>query len=327
MHYEPFPFQMTARLANALADIAEAVGRLAAMNLVKPDPMLRRKNRIKTIQASLAIEGNTLTREQVTALLDKKRVIGPKQDILEVQNAIDTYSRLEDFDPFSLASFLEAHRLLMQGLVVPSGNLRKSPIGVIRENDIFHEAPEWKIVAPMMKGLFRYLRTSEDHLLFKSCRFHYQLEYIHPFTDGNGRIGRLWQTRLLMRYHPIFEFLPVENLIREHQIEYYRTLVKGDDTGDCTDFISFMLRQIRNAVEQLFNDTRSVTLTASDRLDIAGSIFTDGAFSRKDYQNRIKKISSATASRDLQYGVEIGRLQRSGDKRTAVYKFVRNRND
>jgi Fic family protein len=322
MNYEPCPFQLTAQLANALAAIAEAVGRLAAVNLVKPDPMLRRKNRIITIQASLAIEGNTLTREQVTALLDKKRVIGPKQDILEVQNAIHIYSRLEEFDPFSLASFLETHRILMQGLVFPSGKLRQAPIGVNRENDIFHEAPKWEKVAPMMQALFLYLRNSEEHLLFKSCRFHYQLEYIHPFMDGNGRLGRLWQTRLLMQYHPVFEFLPVENLIREHQMEYYRALAKGDDTGDCTDFITLMLRQIQSAVEQLLNETRSVTLTASDRLDIAGSIFTDGVFSRQDYQNRIKNISSATASRDLQHGVEIGRLQRSGDKRTAVYKFV-----
>jgi Fic family protein len=325
MNCEPFQFQLTTQLANALAAIAEAVGKLAAVNLVKSDPMLRRKNRIKTIQASLAIEGNTLTREQVTALLDKKRVIGPKQDILEVQNAIEAYSRLEDFNPFSLTSFLEAHRILMQNLVVSPGKLRKGPIGVIRENDIFHEAPKWEKVAPMMKGLFEYLRQSDDHLLFKSSRFHYQLEYIHPFTDGNGRIGRLWQTRLLMQYHPVFEFLPLENLIREHQIEYYRNLVKGDETGDCTDFIAFILKQIQTALEQLLNDTRSVTLTAYDRLDFAGSIFTDGVFSRKDYQNRIKNISSATASRDLQYGVETGVLQRSGDKRTAVYSFVKNK--
>jgi Fic family protein len=325
MNCEPFQFQLTTQLANALAAIAEAVGKLAAVNLVKSDPMLRRKNRIKTIQASLAIEGNTLTREQVTALLDKKRVIGPKQDILEVQNAIEAYSRVEDFNPFSLTSFLEAHRILMQNLVVSPGKLRKGPIGVIRENDIFHEAPKWEKVAPMMKGLFEYLRQSDDHLLFKSSRFHYQLEYIHPFTDGNGRIGRLWQTRLLMQYHPVFEFLPLENLIREHQIEYYRNLVKGDETGDCTDFIAFILKQIQTALEQLLNDTRSVTLTAYDRLDFAGSIFTDGVFSRKDYQNRIKNISSATASRDLQYGVETGVLQRSGDKRTAVYSFVKNK--
>jgi Fic family protein len=325
MNYEPIQFQLTARLANTLADIAEAVGKLAAVNFIKPYPVLCRKNRIKTIQASLAIEGNSLNREQVTALLDKKRVIGPKQDILEVQNTIEAYSRLEDFDPFSMASFLEAHRMLMQGMVVPSGILRKGPIGVIRENDIFHEAPKWEKVVPMMKGLFVYLRKSDDHLLFKSSRFHNQLEYIHPFTDGNGRIGRLWQTRLLMQYHPVFEFLPVENLIREHQIEYYRHLVRGDNTSDCTDFIAFILKQIHIALEQLLNDTRSVTLTVSDRLGLARSVFTDGViFSRKDYQNRIKNISSATASRDLQYGVETGVLQRLGDKRTSAYRFIKN---
>ena len=323
MSKDPCQFHVTAQLTNIVAAIAEAVGKLSAVNLARPDPVLRRKNRIQTIQASLAIEGNTLTQEQVTALLDNQQVIGPKQDILEVQNAIKAYSRLQDFDPFSLTSLLDAHRILMQGLVIPPGKLRKSPIGVIRENDIFHEAPKWEKVAPMLNDLLGYLKKGEDHLLIKSSRFHYQLEYIHPFTDGNGRIGRLWQTRLLMDYHPVFEFLPVENLIREHQSEYYRHLIKGDDTGDCTDFITFILEQIQTALEQLLNDTRSVILTASDRLAFAGSIFTEGNFSRKDYQNHIKNISSATASRDLQYGVDTGLLQRSGDKRTAVYRFVK----
>ena len=325
MRFEPCPFQMTARLANLLAAIAEAVGKLSAVTLAKPNPKLRRKNRIQTIQASLAIEGNTLTSEQVTALLDKKRVMGPKQDILEVQNAIQVYGRLGEFDPFSLPSFLEAHRILMQGLVNAPGELRKRPIGVIRERDIFHEAPGWQKVAPMMADFFEYLKTGNDHILFKSCRGHYQLEYIHPFMDGNGRMGRLWQTRLLMQYHPIFEFLPAEHLIHERQADYYRTLARGDDTGDCTDFIAFILEQLHRSLEQLLDDTRSVTPTADDRLEFARSVFAEGIFSRKDYQRRIKNISSATASRDLQHGVEIGLLQRSGDKRTAVYKFVRNR--
>jgi Fic family protein len=286
--------------------------------------MLRRKNRIQTIQASLAIEGNTLNVEQISALLDKKRVIGPKQDILEVQNAIETYRRLGKFNPFSLTSFLEAHRILMQGLVFPSGSLRRSAIGVIRENDIFHEAPDWQKVAPMMQDLFGYLQQSDDHLLFKSARFHYQLEYIHPFTDGNGRMGRLWQTRLLMQYHPIFEFLPVEHLIREHQAEYYRNLATGDDTGDCTDFIAFIIAQIQSSLEHLLTETRSVVLTASDRLEFAKSVFAEALFSRKDYQNCFKNISSATASRDLQHGVALGLLQRFGDKRTALYTYTKN---
>ena len=315
------PYQLNTQIANALAAVAEAVGKLSAVALQKPSPMLRRKNRIRTIQASLAIEGNSLTFEQVTALLDKKRVIGPQQDILEVQNAIETYQQIGKLNPFSLTSFLDAHRRLMQGLVVAAGQLRKGPVGVVRPGNIFHEAPDWQNVGPMMRELLAYLKKGDDHLVVKSCRFHYQLEYIHPFMDGNGRMGRLWQTRILMQYHPVFEFLPVEDLIRKNQRLYYRHLAKADDAGDCTGFIAFILEQIDAALGQLLADTRSVTLTASDRLEFARSIFKNTAFSRKDYQTHLKNISNATASRDLQRGVEIGMLQKTGDKRTTTYFF------
>jgi Fic family protein len=269
----------------------------------------------------LAIEGNSLTRDQVTALLDQKRVIGPPQDILEVQNAITVYRRLAGFTPLSIDSLLEAHGIMMKGLVVGPGSLRQGPIGVIRENNIFHEAPDWKKVEPMMLALFNYLNKSDDHPLIKSSCFHFQLEHIHPFIDGNGRMGRLWQTRLLMLYHPVFEFLPVEDLIREHQQEYYRSLAKGDDTRDCTIFVAFILTQIEKSLKQLIEETRGVTLTAEKRLGIARTALGQKTFSRKDYQNLLKTISTATASRDLQQGVKTGLLARSGDKRTAAYKF------
>ena len=315
------PFQLNTQIANALAAVAEAVGKLSAFTLQKPSPMLRRKNRIRTIQATLAIEGNSLTFEQVTALLDKKRVIGPQQDILEVQNAIETYQQIGKFNPFSLKSLLDAHRMLMQGLVATPGQSRKGPIGIVRPGNIFYEAPDWQNVRPMMRELFAYLKSSDEHLVVKSCLFHYQLEYIHPFMDGNGRMGRLWQTRILMQYHPVFEFLPVEHLIRENQKLYYRHLAKADDVGDCTEYIAFILEQLNESLGQLLADTRSVTLTASDRLEFARSIFKNTAFSRKDYQIHLKNISNATASRDLQHGVEIGLLQKTGDKRTATYIF------
>lgn len=316
------PFQLNTRIANTLAAIAEAVGNLSAVALQKPSPVLRRENRIKTIQASLAIEGNSLTFEQVTALLDKKRVTGPQQDILEVQNAIETYQQIEEFRPYSLTSFLEAHRGLMRGLVAVPGQLRKEPIGVIQPNDIFHEAPDWQNVKPMIRELFDYLKKSEDHLVVKSCRFHYQLEYIHPFADGNGRMGRLWQTRILMQYHPVFEFLPVEHLIRKNQKLYYRYLAKADNVGNCTEFIVFILEQISASLIQLLADTRSVTLTALDRLEFVRSIFEYTIFSRKDYQRHLKNISNATASRDLLHGVKMGLLQKTGDKRTTKYVFT-----
>jgi len=315
------PCQFTSEIVNLLALIAESIGQLKGVNLIQPGLHLRRKNRIRTIQASLAIEGNSMTRDQVTALLDQKRVIGPAQDISEVQNAITAYRRLAEFEPFSLDSLLEAHAVMMGGLVDDPGSLRHGPIGVLRENDVFHEAPHWGKVAPMVQSLFHYLNKSDDHLLIKSSRFHFQLEHIHPFIDGNGRIGRLWQTRILMLYHPVFEFLPVEHLIHERQQEYYRMLARGDDSGDCTQFVAFILVQIDKSLRQLIEETRGVTLTAENRLEIARAAFGEKRFSRKDYQNLLKTISTATASRDLRQGIELDWLKRSGDKRTAVYCF------
>jgi Fic family protein len=321
MRYNFPPCQITSEIVNTLAAIAESIGQLEGVNLIQPGPQLRRKNRIRTIQASLAIEGNSLTRNQVTALLDKKRVIGPPQDILEVQNAITAYRGLAEFKPLAMDSLLEAHGIMMKGLVADPGSLRQGPIGVIRENNIFHEAPHWKKVELMMQALFHYLSESDDHLLIKSSRFHFQLEHIHPFIDGNGRIGRLWQTLLLMLYHPVFEFLPVEHLIRERLQEYYGALAKGDDTGDCTVFVAFILAQIEKSLKQLIEETRGVTLTAGNRLGIARTAFGEKTFSRKEYQNLLKTISTATASRDLHQGVMMGLLKRTGDKRTSVYQF------
>lgn len=314
-------YQISSEIVNTLASIAEKIGQVDGVNLVRPSPQLRRKNRIRTIQASLAIEGNSLTRSQVSALLDEKRVIGPRQDILEVQNAIEAYRCISDFDAFSLDSFLAAHAIMMKDLVAAPGTIRQGPIGVLRENRIYHEAPAWEKTDAMMQGLFQYLKESDDHLLIKSSRFHFQLEHIHPFIDGNGRMGRLWQTLILMRYHPVFEFLPVEHLIREQQQVYYRALAKGDDSGDCTVFVDFMLSQIEKALHLLLEDTRNVTLTAEGRLAIARASLHDKEFSRKDYQRLLKTISVATASRDLSQGVKTGLLTRSGDKRTTVYRF------
>ena len=323
MNYAPTPYQVTPRILNILTSIAEHVGRLEGMNLLKPSPKLRRKNRIQTVQSSLSIEGNTLSLDQVTALLDKKRVIGPQRDILEVQNAFIVYGGLSNYSPLSLDALLEAHGVLMQGLVAKPGAFRRKAIGMIRENDIFHQAPHWKKVGLLMNGLFSYLNESSDHLLIKSCRFHYQLEFIHPFPDGNGRMGRLWQTRILMSYHPVFEFLPVEHLIIEHQSEYYKVLAESDSAGDCTAFIEFMLVQIDEALKLLMAETRSVTITPASRLEQFKERFPQETFSRKDYQNIFKSISTATASRDLSFGCENGLLKRIGDKRTAVYRFLK----
>jgi Fic family protein len=323
MNSEPFPYQATSDILNRLASLAEHVGKLEGMNLLKPSPKLRRKNRIQTVQSSLAIEGNRLSLDQVTALRDGKRVVAPRRDILEAENAFKVYGDLSEYSPFSLDALLAAHGALMQGLLPEPGAFRRKAIGILRGNDIFHQAPHAREVAPLMEGLFSYLAESRDHLLIKSCRFHYQLEFIHPFPDGNGRMGRLWQTRILMTYHPIFEYLPVEHLIIEHQDEYYKRLAESDRAEDCTTFIEFLLAQIDDALKILMAETRSVTVTAADRLAQFKKRFPGDTFSRKDYQNVVKSISTATASRDLSYGFETGLLERIGDKRTAVYRFMK----
>ena len=249
-------------------------------------------------------------------------MIGLSRDILEATNAIQVYLQIDTFAPLSINSFLNAHGLLMEGLIPSAGSLRKEPIGVLRPGDIFHEAPPWKQVGPMMQALFAYLKATDDHWLLKSCRFHFQLAHIHPFVDGNGRMGRLWQTRLLMEYHPIFEFLPVEDLIKECQSDYYRELAAGEDTGDCTGFVALMLTLTLESLNALMADTRSVTLTALDRLDIAAQSFGEASFSRKEYQGLFRTISTATASRDLQLGVKKKLLKKSGNRRTAIYRVI-----
>ena len=315
-------FRATADVIQRLTDIAKRIGQLEGINLQRPAPKLRRKNRIQTIQASLSIEGNSLTRDQVTALIDHKRVIGPSQDILEVQNAIAVYRQLAAFDPISADSLLRAHKIMMKGLIPSAGAFRKGPIGVLRPGNRFHEAPPWREVAPMVQALFDYLGTTDDHLLVQSCRFHYQLEFIHPFMDGNGRMGRLWQTLLLMGYHPVFEFLPVEATIKSHQQDYYRELAAGDDTGDCTSFVVLMLALIGESLDELIAQTGPVSLNASARLELAQGTFGRQSFTRKDYLAVFKTISTATASRDLQFGVETELLKKTGDKRTAQYRFT-----
>lgn len=315
-------FRATADVIHWLTDIAKKIGQLEGINLQRPAPELRRENRIQTIQASLAIEGNSLTRDHVTALIDRKRVIGPSQDILEVQNAIAVYRQLTAFAPGSIDSLLKAHQIMMKGLIPSAGAFREGPIGVRRPGNRFHEAPPWREVPPRVRDLFDYLGATDDHLLVQSCRFHYQLEFIHPFMDGNGRMGRLWQALLLMRYHPVFEFLPVEAAIKRHQQDYCRELAVGDDTGDCTGFVTLMLALIGESLGELIQRTGPISLDAPARLDLAKSTLGRRSFTRKDYLSIFKTISTATASRDLQFGVQTGLLEKSGDKRTTRYAFT-----
>ena len=261
------PYLVTENILKLVVSISERLGEISATHLYKPPTELRKKNRIKTIQSSLEIEGNTLTEEQITALLDDQRVIAPQKDILEVQNAIKVYERLRTFNPNKLTDLEKAHAILMNGLIEDAGKLRTKNVGIVKGSKVEHLAPSGDMVKGLMNDLFNYLKTDKDILLIKSCVFHYEFEFIHPFLDGNGRIGRLWQTLILMQQYPVFEFLPVESLIKENQDEYYKVLSISDKSGHSTPFIELMLNIILQALGNLLK-TQNRTLTTQDRIEL-----------------------------------------------------------
>src|SRR5690606_4287716 len=198
------PYQITGKILRLVASISEKIGEVNAAHLHKPPTALRKKNRIKTIHSSLEIEGNTLTIEQITAIVENKRVIGPKKDILEVKNAIAVYDYLDELNPYDFKSFCEAHRILMNGLIESAGKLRTKSVGIVKGAEVAHLAPPSAMLKPLMNDLFDYLKNGDDLVLIKSCVFHYEIEFIHPFIDGNGRMGRLWQTLILKDAYPVF---------------------------------------------------------------------------------------------------------------------------
>ena len=313
------PYEITSSILKLITSISEKIGEVNASLLNRPSPKLRKQNKIKTIHSSLKIEGNTLTEEQITALLENKRVLGPKKDVLEVLNAIKIYENLEKYKPSNEKSFLKAHKDLMEGLVEKSGKYRNQGVGIVKGSKVEHLAPPFENVPFLMKDLFDYLKTSNEIELIKSCVFHYEMEFIHPFLDGNGRMGRLWQTLILMEKYPLFEFLPFETLISEDQEKYYKALAESDKSGNSTNFIEYMLNVIDISISQLlnFNDR---TLSEKERLKYFISL-NKIEFTRKDYMNIFKDISSATASRDLKKGVEFELFEKIGERNKTIYRL------
>ena len=313
------PYQLTPTIFKLVTRISERLGEAKALYIDKPSPQLRKRNRVKTIYSSLRIEGNTLTEEQITAIIDNKRVIGPKEDILEVRNAIEVYDHLEQYDPYSAASFLSAHGVLMKGLIEKPGRYRTENVGILQGDKVAHLAPPAGNVDYLMNELFTYLKKSDDLLLIKSCVFHYEVEFIHPFLDGNGRMGRLWQSVILSREYPVFTYLPFETLISATQQQYYEVLGQSDRKGESTVFIEYMLEVIDQSLAELLS-IGNRAMNQKDRLRYFHSMKIT-SFSRKDYMEVFKDISSATASRDLQQGVKMGLFDKTGDKRNTVYRY------
>ena len=313
------PYAITAEILSLYGKIKELLGQCKSLLLVRPEAKLRKQNRIRTIHSSLAIEGNTLDIDQITAIIDNSRVIGPQKDILEVKNAIEAYDRLNQFDSCSLNDFLLAHKILLGGLVANPGTFRNKQVGVLHGTEVKHVAPPHKVIPGLIQDLFDYLLKDSDLAIIKGCVFHYEIEFIHPFEDGNGRMGRLWHTRLLMDENPIFEFIPIEDSIRKSQQEYYKQLAISDKAGNSTAFIEFMLWMIHTSLQETVEETRSSGIDFEKRSENA-LLSLDSWFDRKDYMKQNKGISTATASRDLKQLLEAGKLESSGTGRMTKYR-------
>ena len=248
------PFEITNAMIDHIAEIAELVGRLTSANQLSSNSTLRRTNRIRTIHGSLAIEQNTLTPEQVTAVLNGKQVLAPPKDIVEVKNAYEIYERLDELDPYSMDDLLTAHGIMTRGLVDESGVFRSKPVGVVDpEGHVLHFGTLPQYVPDLVMELLDWAKNSDVHMLIRSCVFHYEFELIHPFADGNGRVGRLWHTLLLSKWNPAFAWLPVESMIHDRQEEYYAAINASNDAGESTVFIEFMLSAIKASLIDAIN--------------------------------------------------------------------------
>jgi len=317
------PFTLTPKILNLVAAISQFVGHFEyeeARNL-----HLRKENRIQTIHASLAIERNSLTLAQVTDIINGKRVLGKPQEIQEVKNAFEAYELLLSFNPYSLDDLLKAHGILSKDLVKHSGQLRKSDVGIFDDaGNVVHMGARPEYLAKLITDLLDWGRTSDLHELIKSAVIHYELEVIHPFEDGNGRMGRLWQTLVLSQYHELFAWLPIETLVYEHQSQYYTVLAEADKLNESTPFIEFMLETILETLEKA-SDKQSDK--ASDKLSkteqkvwqAISNYLAENDFITTGKLNELISKSSATSNRYLQKFVTVKRLIKVGDKKATKY--------
>ena len=321
------PFTITNRMIRCTADIAELVGRITTTRGLSSSPILRRTNRIRTIYGSLAIEQNTLDLDQVTAVLNGKHVLAPPKDVAEVKNAYDIYEQLELLDPYDVEDLLKAHGVMMRGILDQAGQFREIPAGVAdREGRILHFGTLPQYFPRLILELMEWTRDSDVHPLIKSCVFHYEFELIHPFLDGNGRIGRLWHTLLLSGWNPVFAWLPVESIIHDRQQEYYAAINESNHRAESTVFIEFMLSVIRSALEeaaQVPGTSASISGGDAERwYRIEAFLQTHGVITNADLRELLG-VSSATARRILVRFMESGRLDRIRLGKTWGYREKR----
>lgn len=308
------PFEITENIMSNVIEIAELLGKVSISSQISTNPTLRKTNRIRTIYSSLAIEQNTLDIDQVTAVLSGKRIIAPPKDIAEVQNAYEIYECMDILNPYSVDDLLKAHAVMVKGLVSEAGEFRSRPVGVVdNSGNILHFGTLPDYVPSLVCELMDWVRESNLHMLIKSCVFHYEFELIHPFADGNGRIGRLWHTLLLSKWNPIFAWLPIESIIHDNQQAYYDAINVSNSQGESTAFIEFMLSVIRQALLEAgeIKITAAASVAKADtRLNkIYAFLETHEHIMNSDVQ-KLLGVSSATATRILASFAKSGKLTR-----------------
>ena len=320
------PFEITNQMIDYVAEIAELVGKLNGTNHLTANPTLRRSNRIRTIHGSLAIEQNTLSLEQVTAVLNGKRVLAPPKDIAEVKNAYEIYERLDELDPYSVDDLLTAHGIMTRDLVEESGMFRTRPVGVVdSEGHVLHFGTLPQYVPDLVMELLEWAKTSEVHMLIRSCVFHYELELIHPFADGNGRVGRLWHTLLLSKWNPVFAWLPVESIIHDRQQEYYDAINASNDAGESTPFIGFMLSAIKESLIEAISLNDEVSDVKIDKVTLRWNKIQEYLQTHDYIMNadvrELCGVSAATANRILVGLASKGKLVKYHEVGHWVYRI------
>lgn len=321
--YTP-PFTINDEILGLVSEISEQIG---ALNVILgnsvPSPMLRKENQIKTIHSSLAIEHNSLSLQQVTDIIEGKHVLGAPNEIQEVKNAVQAYQLMQQLDAFNEKDLLKAHRLMMQDLVAKSGQYRTEGVGVFDGDKCLHMAPPPQRVPELMGDLFAWLCTTDAHPLISSCVFHYEFEFIHPFIDGNGRMGRYWQTMILARWKSIFAWLPVETIVKQHQQEYYNAIARSDAAGDSTAFILFMLRCLLDTIKEESKVTNKVTDKVTDKSvdKILVLIQTNPSITITEMMQRLSMSDSGI--RKILRGLQRkGQLRRVGARKNGHWEII-----
>ena len=326
------PFQITNTIIDYVAEIAELVGGLSASNHLSSNPTLRRANRIRTIHGSLAIEQNTLSLEQVTAVINGKQVLAPPKDIAEVKNAYEIYEHMDKLDPYSVDDLLTAHGIMTRGLVEESGVFRSRSVGVVdQEGHVLHFGTLPQYVPSLVEELLDWVRNSEVHMLIRSCVFHYELELIHPFADGNGRVGRLWHTLLLSKWNSAFAWLPVESIIHANQQDYYAAINASNNAGESTVFIEFMLLAIKASLIEAIDASDVMSDGVMDKIAIRWNKIEDYLKTHPFIMNADVRdlcgVSAATANRILAGLVEEGKLVKCREGGHWAYRLSNIRGD